>query len=420
MKISVTRRTTCRLCDGSRLELVVALSPTAVAEKYATRDELDQETPTYPLDLHLCRDCGHVQLLDVVNPQFLFDAYTYVSANTEPLVRHFDESAATICSRYKIAPGSLVVDVGSNDGSLLRCFQKRGMKVLGIDPAGEIAKKATAAGIPTIPDFLTLDLARTIKKEHGSAAVVCAFNVYAHADDLSGMTDSIREMLAPGGVFMFEFSYLLDILDRKLLGTIFHEHLSYHSIKPMVSFLQRHGMELIDVQRNMIQGGSVVGTAQFIGGHHPVRPSVKELLDLETERRLDQPETLKGFAHQLQHARQKLEELMSDLKQRGKTVWGYGAARSGTTLIAQMNLGRIISHIVDDSPDKQGKFSPGEHIPILPSSALYEQRPDYVFILAWIHASRIIANNRAYLDQGGHFIVCFPEIQVIGAEQAPN
>ena len=273
MKISVSRRNKCRLCDGRKLELVVPLAPTPVAEKYVTREELDQETPVYPLDLYLCLDCGHVQLLDVVDPQFLFDDYTYESGSTKQIVQHFDKTVEAACARYRLAPDSLVVDVGSNDGSLLRCFQKRGLRVLGIDPAREIAKKATQSGVPTIAEFLNLELARKIKKEHGPAAVVCAFNVFAHADDLSGMADSIREMLAPNGVFIFEVSYLLDILDRMLFWTIFHEHVSYHSVKPMASFLRRHGLELIDVQRVGIQGGSIIGTAQVAGGGIPPPPS---------------------------------------------------------------------------------------------------------------------------------------------------
>jgi SAM-dependent methyltransferase len=417
LKISVSRRKICRLCDGAKLELVVPLLPTPVAEKYVTREHLHEQQETYPLDLYMCLECGHIQLLDVVDPEFLFRDFTYASANTKALVQNFEETAETTCSRYGVAPKGLVVDIGSNDGSLLRCFQRRGRRVLGVDPAAEIARRAIDSGIPTIVDFLTPEVAQTIRSEHGLAAVVCAFNVFAHADDLAGMTDSIRELMAPDGVFVFEISYLLDVVDRMLLGTIFHEHLSYHSLKPFVAFLRRHGMELIDVQRVMIQGGSVVGTAQLIGGPHPVSPSVRELLEVEEARGLDRPATLKKFATQLQDVKRQLGDMITDLRRQGKTIWGYGAARSGTTLISQMKLGNVISVIVDDSPDKQDKYSPGDHIPILPSKALYERKPDYAFILAWIHAPKIVENNQAFLKQGGKFILCFPEIQIIGAEQ---
>lgn len=416
---SVTRRNHCRLCDGPRLELVVPLAPTPVAEKYVTREQLDDPTPVCPLDLHLCLDCGHVQLLDVVDPAYLFDQYTYVSGNTKPLLQHFDEVAEDACGRFNLGAGRLAIDVGSNDGSLLRCFQRRGCQVLGIDPAREIARRATESGVPTLPEFLTAALARDIRARHGAASVVTAFNVYAHADDLAGMTDAIREMLAPDGVFIFEFSYLLDILDRMLLGTIFHEHLSHHSVRPMAAFLERHGLELFDVQRNAIQGGSVVGFARLRGGPHPIRPAVRELLDLERERGLDRPEAYREFSGRLQTLKRTLAELVARLEREGRTIWGYGAARSGTTLISQMDLGRAIRAIVDDGAEKQNKFSPGHHIPIRPSAALLAEQPDYVFILAWIHAERIIQNNQAYLERGGKFIVCFPELRIVEAPARP-
>ncbi len=410
----LSRRTTCRLCGSARLELVVPLQPTPVAEKYVTRERLQEPTEKFPLDLYMCCDCGHVQLLDVVDPKFLFHDFTYASAGTPALVQSFEDTAEQTCSRYAITPGSLVVDIGSNDGSLLHCFQKRGHRVLGVDPAVAVVKRALAKGIPTIVDFFTAELAERIRQEHGPAAVVCAFNVYAHADDLAGMTDSIRRLLARDGVFVFEVSYLLDVVEKMLLGTIFHEHLSYHSIKPLAAFLERHGLELIDVQRNEVQGGSIVGTAQLLGGPHPKSPSVKEILDLETIRQLDKPATLKQFSARLRMIKNELTALVNEWKRQGKTIWGYGAARSGTTLITQMELGNVITAIVDDSPEKQNKYSPGDHIPILPSSALYQQKPDYTFILAWIHGQRIIQNNAAYLAQGGHFILCFPNIQIIG------
>jgi hypothetical protein len=413
--LQVSRRTVCRLCNSSRLERVVPLAPTPVAEKYVGRDQLHEPTPSYPLDLHLCLDCGHVQLLDVVDPAYLFDNYTYMSGNTKPLVQHFDEVAESTISRYGVRPGDLVIDIGSNDGSLLRAFQKRGARVLGVDPARDIARRASESGIPTIPDFLNPALTTRILAEHGPARVVCAFNVYAHADDLAGMTDCIRDLLDPAGVFVCEFSYLLDILDRMLLGTIFHEHLSHHSFRPLAAFLNRHGLQPVEVQRNPIQGGSVVATSQRANGPHPVSPSVNALLSLETERALDRPETLRRFADQLQSLKLKVASLVASIQSHGQRLWGYGAARSGTTLIAQMNLGSVIEAIVDDSPDKQNRFSPGDHIPIRPSSDLLAEQPDFVIILAWIHAERIIQNNRPYLDRGGRFIVCFPDLRIVSA-----
>jgi SAM-dependent methyltransferase len=333
-------------------------------------------------------------------------------------VKHLTDVADETCRTYKPAAGSLAVDVGSNDGTLLKGFKKNGMKVLGIDPAVEIAQKATESGIETLPAFVSLDLAKKIRKERGPAAVVTCFNAFAHSDDMAGMAASIQHLLADDGVFVFEVSYLLDIMDQMLLGVIFHEHMGHHSLKPMVQFLKKHGMEMIDVQRNDLQGGSFIGFAQRAGGPHPVKASVAKLLQVEKERGLEKPETVKAFSTRLKRLKHEMGELLADWSKRGATVAAYGAARSGPTLIAELGLSKAIRFLVDDHPQKVNKFSPGDHIPVLPTTELYARKPDYVIILAWVHAEKIIAENRKYLEQGGHFVLCCPEVKVIGAEYA--
>lgn len=419
MKTRVFHRDNCRLCASHNVELVVGLAPIPLAEKYTTVDQPGEDSGVYPIDLYMCLDCGHVQVLDVIDSETLWDDYTYHSGQTKGIVAHFEEVAEKIVRAYRPAAGSLVVDLGSNDGSLLRPFKQRGHRVLGIDPAKDIARTATESGIETIPELITQDLARKIREKHGSASVVTAFNVFAHADDMAGMAESIRILLAPAGIFQFEVQYLMDIIDNMLLGTIFHEHMSHHSLKPMQQFLGCHGMALIDVERVTIQKGSIIGTAQLIGGSRPVSPSVGALLALEMQRQLDRPETVKQFARRLEQLRKETGELVSDWKHRGATVAAYGAARSGPTLIAQLGLANIIGCIFDDHPQKVHKLSPGDRIPVLPTEELYRRQPDYVIILAGIHAKKIVADNRRYLEQGGHFVICCPEVQVIGANSAP-
>ena len=246
---------------------------------------------------------------------------------------------------------------------------------------------------------------------------VMAFNVFAHAHDMGSMAQSIRLMLASDGVFIFEVQYLLDIVDRMLFGTIFHEHMSHHSLLALQPFLKRHGMELIDVERNPMQGGSIIGVAQLTGGERHVSPRLTELLKIEKERGLDRPEVMKEFSSRLSLMRKQLKELTSKWKTEGATIAGYGAARSGPTLIAQLDLGKDLSYVVDDHPQKVNKFTPGHNIPVLPTAELNKRMPDYVVILAWIHAQKIIGSNRKYLENGGHFVVCIPNIQVVGAEQ---
>ena len=407
------KRTDCRLCGGRQLELVVPITATPVADAYVTKDQVGQPQPRFPLDMYMCRSCGHVQLLDVVDPRVLFSHYSYFSGRSGGLVKHFGEYANGVIGRNAIKPGSLVVDIGSNDGAFLRFFQQQGMKVLGIDPAENIARVANESGIETLPEFLNVALSRKLRAERGPAQVVSANNVFAHSDDMGGMADAVRELLADDGVFVFEVSYLLDVIDHMLLGTIFHEHVCYHSVHPLDAFLRRHGMELIDVERVTIQGGSLIGTAQRLGGPRKVGPAVAELKALEDQRKLHEPATLRAFSDRIEAVRRDVSTLLKKIKGEGHSIAGFGAARGGTLLMYHFDFGDLLDFIVDDSPDKQGMYSPGHQIAVLPTTALYERKPDYVFILAWVHSKPIIQSHQRYLAEGGKFITCFPKIEIV-------
>lgn len=416
MTVRVVHRETCRLCDSGNVQLVVKLEPIPLSENYCEDSETGKNAPRFPVDLYMCVDCGHVQQLDVVDSKSLWENYTYYSGEAKGMPEHFDQVAAKIIGAHQPPAGSLVIDIGSNDGSLLKPFEKAGYRVLGVDPAKEIARRATESGIPTIPELLSLELARRIRREHGSAHVVCTFNAFAHADNLGEMGDGIRTMLAPDGLFFFEVQYLVDIVDKVLIATIFHEHMSHHSVRPLTQFLDRHGMELIDAERVPIQHGSLIGTAQVKGGKRNLGDSVRELLALEAERRLGELETLRQFGAKLKQLRERTTSLVRKWKESKASIAGYGAARSGPTLISQLGLTGVIEYIVDDHPQKVGKYSSGDGIPILPTAELCKRMPDYTVILAWVHAQKIIETNREYLDKGGHFVVLCPETRVVWRE----
>jgi len=410
----VVHRETCRLCDSRNVELVVKLEPIPLSENYCDDSETGKNAARYPVDLYMCADCGHVQQLDVVDSKSLWESYTYYSGEAKGMPEHFEQVAAKIIDTHRPPAGSLVIDIGSNDGSLLRPFKKAGYGVLGIDPAREIARMATESGIETIPELMSLGLAKQIRDERGPAHVVCMFNAFAHADNMGEIAESIRTMLAPDGVFVFEAQYLLDIIDRVLIATIFHEHMSHHSVKALTIFLDRHGMELVDVERVPIQHGSLIGTVQIKGGKRSVNPSVKQLLDLEAQRGLDKIETLKQFAEKIRQLKERTSKLVGEWKKTNVTVAGYGAARSGPTLISQLGLTGAIEYIVDDHPQKVNKYSSGDGIKILPTAELCKRMPAYTVILAWVHSAKIIETNREYLDKGGRFVVLCPETRVVG------
>src|SRR5216683_908582 len=414
MPATVSHRNTCRLCDSKNVERVVSLQPIPLSENYSTDRNLAANAPRYPVDVYMCADCGHVQHLDVIDPRDLWDSYTYYSGDAKGMPEHFQQVSEKIIRKCNPPPDSLVIDIGSNDGSLLKPFKTAGLRVLGIDPATEVAQRANDSGIPTIPSLMCLDLARRIREEHGPAQVICAFNVFAHADDLGEMVESVRVMLAPDGLFFFEAQYLLDIIDGVLIATIFHEHMSHHSVKPLVKFLDRHGLELIAVERARIQHGSLIGAVQLKDGHRPVEDSVKQLLALEVDRQLGELQTLRDFDAKVKQLRDRTASLVATWKKRGAKIAGYGAARSGPTLISQLGLAGAIEYIVDDHPQKVGKYETGDGIPIVPTSELCKQIPDYTVILAWVHSQKIIETNQEYLDKGGHLVVLCPKTRIVG------
>ncbi|WP_417798461.1 methyltransferase domain-containing protein [Terasakiella pusilla] len=417
MTATVFKRNTCRLCASDKVVQVVDLEPIPLSENYTMDRESGLDAPRYPVDLYMCEACGHVQHLDVIDSESLWNNYTYFSAMANGMPEHFLEVCNQVLSTYAPFDKRLVIDIGSNDGSLLRPFKNKGMDVLGVDPAKEVARKACEEGIPTIPELMSMELAQKIIAEHGKAAVITAFNVFAHADNLGDMVEAVRMMLAEDGVFVFEAQYLKDIIDGKLIATIFHEHMSHHSVTPLVPFLDKHGLELISIRRSPIQHGSIIGTVQLKGGTYKVDNTVNELLALEKEAALGEVETLKEFNRVLKDQKVKLSAFISKVIEEKQTIAGFGAARSGPTLISQMGLTNKIDFIVDDHPQKVGKYTSGDGIFIYPTEQLCQKMPEYTVILAWVHSKKIIEKNSEYLSKGGKFIVLCPEMRIVSKDE---
>ena len=407
------RRKTCRLCGGAHLTLVLELAPTPPANAFVPKEELNKTQQCFPLDVFFCEDCAHVQLLDIVDPSVLFENYVYVSGTSPSFVAHFESYAKSVLDQFKPAKGSLVLDIGSNDGTLLRFFQKAGMKVLGIDPAKNIAEQATKNGIETMATFFSPQIAKDIRSKYGPASVITGNNVFAHIDNLEAVVEGIRTLLAPDGVFVFEVSYLVDVFEKTLFDTIYHEHLDYHSVKPLVPFFKRLGMELIEAQRVSSHGGSLRGIAQLKGGPNKVGASVSQAIALEEQLGLDKAQTFRQFGDNINSLKMALGKLLRELKSSGKKIVGFGAPAKATTLMYHFGIGPdLIDFIAEDSPLKQHLFSPGSHIPVLPREALYEQKPDYVLMLAWNFAEPIMKSLKPYKDAGGHFIVPIPKLEI--------
>jgi hypothetical protein len=413
----IYRRKTCRMCGSGNLELVFQLAPSPIGDAYVRADKLSIPQERYPIDLFLCRDCGLSQLLDVIAPELLYGEYIYVTSSSLGLADHFQRYAADVLARIKPAAGELVVDLGSNDGTLLRCFQNLGMKSLGVEPAGDIARAAMERGVETIPAFFTPDLARRIRCEHGPASIVTANNVYANIDDLQSFTHGVRELLAPDGVFVFESYYLADLIENMVFDFIYHEHISSFAVKPVQRFFASLGMELIDVLRVPIKGGSLRYFVQQAGGPRNVSPAVASLISREERLGLYSADTFHNFAAKIDGLKVQTRRLLDEAKARGEKIAGFGASITVTTLIYHFDLGGYFDYLVDDNPVKQGRFSPGLHLPVLPAEVLCERKPDLAVILAWRYFEPIISKQKRYLEQGGTFVVPVPELKVIRASR---
>jgi SAM-dependent methyltransferase len=410
---ALRRRATCRICDGPDLIPLFSLGRTPLANGLVRQEDLAHQEPHFPLDLHMCTGCAHVQLLDVVDPAVLFRDYVYVSGTSATFVQHFRAYAEDAAQRLSLPDGAFVVDVGSNDGTLLRFFQAKGCRVLGVDPAVDIARTATANGIETIAEFFAPDLADQIVSERGPADLVVANNVFAHVDDLLGFVQSVDRLLAPGGSFVFEVSYLVDVHEKTLFDTIYHEHLSYHTVGPLRRLFERAGMELFDAVRVSSHGGSLRGFARRIGASRQAATAVHGLAQYEEEMGFYRPDTFRELYARIQSRKQELRSILEGLRTANKRVAGYGAPAKATTLMHAFGIdSNAVEYIVEDNPLKQGLFTPGFHIPIVAPDKLREDPPDYLLLLAWNFADPIRARYREYAERGGRFIVPLPNVEV--------
>tara|TARA_E500000331_G_scaffold72150_1_gene66934 strand:+ start:55 stop:1311 length:1257 start_codon:yes stop_codon:yes gene_type:complete len=410
-------RSDCRLCNNGGLQVVCTLSSTPPANDFRPASSLNEIQDVYPLELMLCNECGHLQLGHVVDPESLFSDYVYVSGTSPSFVAHFDAYANTVWSMGANVANDLVVDIGSNDGTLLKSFRKLGARIQGIDPAKKIATAANKSGVPTIAAFFSSEIAARIVEEEGQAQILTANNVCAHIDDLSSVVEAIATLLAPDGLFVFEVSYLLDVIEKTLFDTVYHEHLDYHALKPLVPFLQTRGLHLFHAERIPSHGGSIRVFAAPEASGRRTSDELTALLAAEDTSGLLEPGVYGEFSRKIQNAGNELSLLIATARAEGRRMAGYGAPAKATTLMYQFGLKpEDLAYIVDDSPWKQGLHSPGLNIPVVPATRLIEDPVDDLLILAWNFAEPVIENNRQFLHSGNRFIVPLPTLKVVSAD----
>lgn len=424
MRDIVHKRETCRGCGSDRIVLSVPLakvpviSPNVGDVPDAGRDA--QEVVA-PLDNYLCLDCGLIQLLHVVDPSLIYRNYLYRTAVSLGLARHFAGLAQSVRERVALSGDDLVVEFGSNDGTLLAEFKKAGLRVCGVDPAREIAREATARGIPTRADFFGVELAQKILAELGPAKAIVCNNVLANIDNLADIFQGVKRLLAPEGCFVFETQYALDVFDKFLLDVIYHEHISCFSVKPLEIILPRFGLQLVRAERIPTKGGSIRIWVQHAGGPIPRDPAVQELVDLEIRSGLYDLDKHRAFSERVSQNKGKLHDLILAEQAKGSKVAGFGTSVGCAALIHQFELEDKLEALFDDQPFKRNLEGPGYHLPVYRGDALDSVDYGLVVILAWRYASEIMRRHSAYLEKGGRAVVVLPDIVVLkkSSEEMP-
>jgi SAM-dependent methyltransferase len=403
-------RTRCLSCDADGLREILSLGSLPLANDYpAAGTPVDE--PRFPLDVAFCPSCSLVQLRHIVAPEQMFSEYLYFSSYSASMLQHCDALASTLVSDRRLGPGSLVVEVASNDGYMLQFFQRAGVPVLGIEPAANIAAVAQRdRQIPTIVEFFTGDLATRLSADGRRADVLLALNVMAHVPDLNGFMSGIATMLAPGGVAVIEVPYVRDMVERTLFDTIYHEHLCYFSVHAVAALVRRHGLVLERVERVPIHGGSL---RLFIAAGISHGATTERLLREENDLGLTREAYYRDFRIAVERVRDDLNQTLARLRASGATIGAYGAAAKGTILLNYCGIqAETVPFVVDQSPHKQGRRMPGSDIPVFGPSVIAERKPDYLLILVWNLKDEVMRQEDAYHRRGGRFILAVPRIDV--------
>lgn len=410
-----TRHITCRFCQSPNMVKFLDFGYVPLAGAFLTREQFADEK-FYPLEVQFCQGCTLVQVNNAVPGDVLFKNYFYFSSAIQTLVTHFRDLASEVAERFCTVEQSFVVELGCNDGVLLKPLLESGVKCVGVDPATNVVQSSGLSESQIVNDYFTEEVARHIHKAHGQADVIVSSFSFAHIDDMIDVMKGVQELLKDDGVFIFEVYYLGIIINEMQYDMIYHEHMSYYSLTALMKFFARFDMEIFEVKHIPLRAGTIRFYSRKTGRRHePISQTVKELLAYEQERGLDKLEAYQQFAKRIEGTKLQLMDILEKLKREGKTIIGYGASGRATTIMNYCGIdSRYLDYVVDDAPAKHGLYTPGTHVPIKPWAATESPpRPDYALIFAWSFIDEVKRRRMDYLQQGGEFIVPLPEVKII-------
>jgi novobiocin biosynthesis protein NovU/D-mycarose 3-C-methyltransferase len=386
----------CRVCGAGDLVRYLELGETPLANAYLPADKLAQPEPAVELAIQVCRRCGLSQLTRVVDRERMFREYLYVSSTSETLRVHCAELAETVSREADATSADLALDIASNDGLLLSCFRKVGLRVIGVDPARNLAAEANARGIPTLAEYWSADVAQRIVREQGRPLIITAQNVVGHVDDVNAFVAALDVALDAHGIFVMEVPYVLDFVERVEFDTAYHEHLSYWGVRPLATLFDRHGFSVFDVTHFPDIHGGTIRVAVCRKGDREVRPSVAASLERERAFGVSDPAVYVAFGERVRRNMDELRSLVGRLRARGEQVWAYGASAKGNTL---MNFARLpagsVPVVVDDNPKKWGLYTPGARMRIVGPAELKGADVQHLLLLAWNFEPEIVRRSRA-------------------------
>jgi novobiocin biosynthesis protein NovU/D-mycarose 3-C-methyltransferase len=406
--------THCRTCGSKNLKLILDLGKTALVNDFLKPEEVANYKISMPLRVVLCPDCSLVQLADTVDPKILYSHYAYVTSTSKTMDTHLNKMMTHLLSTARLGSGSKVLEIASNTGVFLKKFKEQGCEVLGIEPAGNIADVALATAIPTRKEFFNAATAKKLKSEWGAADLILGRHVFAHIDDLKDLVAGLAVISHVETLIAFEVPYVVDFFEHTEYDTVYHEHLSYISVRSIEALVKDSPFMLSRVDRYPIHGGSILFHLRHRASQARPHASVAQAIENEKQMRLSEPATWEGFAQRVSHIRAELPTLLRKLKSQGKRIIGYGASAKGNTLLNTCGITtKELDYIIDNTPFKQNKIAPGSWIPVRPPEMLLKEQPDYALLLAWNFAPEIIKRETEFQKRGGRFIVPIPEPKIV-------